>query len=102
MPRKKIHDALDRLAAEERKFLGQEFFAPVIRGGRVTIRIAGIVCQMRVTPREFEGFGVFKAVSHSDATLVREATMSERRKYLALFPRVTLIVSSRGGALLGA
>jgi hypothetical protein len=85
MPRKKIHDALDRLAAEERKFLGAEFLAPVISGGRVGVRIAGVVCQMRVTPREFEGFGVFNAVSHSDAQLVREATMSERRKYLALF-----------------
>jgi hypothetical protein len=102
LPRKKIHDALDRLAAEERKFLGQEFLAPVIRGGRVGVQIAGVVCQMRVTPREFEGFGVFKAVSHADATLVREATMSERRKYLALFPRVTLIVSSRGQTILGA
>jgi hypothetical protein len=97
MARKKIHDALDRLAAEERKFLGAEFFAPVLRGGRVGVRIAGIVCQMRVTPSDFEGFGVLRAASHAEATLVREARMSERRRYLELFPRVLLVVSSRTG-----
>src|SRR5438128_12314621 len=73
MLRKKIHDALSRLAAEERKFLEAEFLAPVLRGGRVGVRIVGVVCQMRVTPADFEGFGVFKPVSHAQATLVRPA-----------------------------
>lgn len=95
MARKKIHDAMDRLAAEERKFLDAEFLAPVLRGGGVSVRIAGVVCQMRVTPRDFEGFGIFKPTSHADATLVRAANMSERRRYLALFPRVLLVVSTR-------
>lgn len=97
MARRKIHDALDRLAAEEQKFLGAQFLAPVVRGrgGRVQVRIAGVVCDMRVTPRDFEGFGVFKPQSHSAARLVRAATMGERRKYLELFPRVLLVISSR-------
>src|SRR5688572_7910527 len=95
MPRKKIHDAMDRLAAEERKFLDAEFLAPVLRGGDVTVRIAGVVCRMRVTPRDFEGFGVFKPASHAEAKLVRPASMGERRKYLTLFPRVLLVVSMR-------
>src|SRR5688500_20219855 len=97
MPRNlKIHDALVRLAAEERKFLDAEFLAPVVRGGggRVQVRIAGVVCDMRVTPRDFHGFGVFKPQSHASARLVREATMSQRRKYLELFPRVLMVVSS--------
>lgn len=95
MARKKIHDALDRLAAEERKFVDAEFLAPVLRGGRVGVRIAGVVCQMRASPADFEGFGVFRATSHAAASLVREAKLSERRKYLQLFPRVLLVVSSR-------
>jgi hypothetical protein len=94
MARKKIHDALDRLAAAERAFLDAEFLAPVLRGGRVGVRIAGVVCEMRVSPRDFAGFGVFRPTSHSAATLVREAKLAERRKYLELFPRVLLIVSS--------
>src|SRR5215207_6121852 len=95
MARKKIHDALDRLAAEERKFLDAEFLAPVLRGGRVGVRIAGVVCQMRFSPADFEGFGVFRPTSHAAAALVREAKLSERRKYLQLFPRVLLVISSR-------
>jgi hypothetical protein len=95
MARKKIHDALDRLAGEEQKFLDAEFLAPVLVGGRVSVRIAGVVCEMQVMPRDFRGFGVFKPISHGEAKLVRAATMSERRKYLELFPRVLLVISSR-------
>ena len=97
--RKNIHDALDRLATEEQKFLDAEFLAPVVRGeagsGRVQVRIAGVVCEMRIAPRNFEGFGVFKPQSHAAARLVRQATMGERRKYLELFPRVLLVIASR-------
>lgn len=95
MARKKIQGALDRLAAAENAFLAAEFLAPVIDGAGVTVRIAGVVCQMRVKPWDFRGFGVFQPKSHAQATLVRPATMSERRKYLALFPRVVLVIQAR-------
>jgi len=95
MPRKKIHDALDRLAGEEQKFLSAEFLAPVLGGGKVNVRIAGVVCAMSVSPRGFHGFGVFKPVSHTQAKLVRTANLSERRMYLELFPRVLLVISAR-------
>ena len=92
MPRKKIQDALGRLAAAEEQFLKEEFLAPVLRGGHVAVRIAGVVCNIRVRPPDFQGFGVFRPTSHSDATLLREAKLSERRRYLELFPRVLLVV----------
>jgi hypothetical protein len=95
MARKKIHEALDRLEAREREFLGAQFLAPVLRGGQVAVRIAGVVCNLRITPRDFEGFGVFQARSHSEATLVRDATMIERRRYLELFASVRLVVCRR-------
>jgi hypothetical protein len=97
MPRKKLDDALNRLAAQEDNFLSAEFLAPVVRGGggRVGVRIANVVCDIRITPRDFEGFGVFKPESHVSARLARPATMSERRKYLELFPRVSLVIRSR-------
>src|SRR5687768_17512505 len=94
-PRRKIHDALEKLAGEEEKFLEAEFLAPVVCGGHVAVRIAGVVCDLRLTPRDFEGIGVFKPQSHASARLVREATMSQRRKYLQLFPRVLLAISTR-------
>jgi hypothetical protein len=95
MPRKPIHDVLDRLAAAEHDFLRSQFLAPMVRGGRANVRIAGVVCAMAVTPVDFRGFGVFQPVSHSQARLLRTASLSERRKYLQLFPRVLLVISSR-------
>lgn len=95
MARNKIHDALDRLAKAEQEFLSAEFLAPVLRGGRVAVRVAGVVCHLNVAPRDFEGFGLFRATSHSDATLIRPAQLGERRRYLALFPRVLLVISGK-------
>ncbi len=102
MPRKSIHDALDRLAAREREFLGTQFLAPVISGGQVAVRIAGVVCNLRVRPADFAGFGVFKAESHSQATLVRAATLTERQRYLELFARVLLVIATREQDLIAA
>ena len=90
-----ITDALKRLAAAEEQFLASEFLSPVIRGGQVTVRIAGVICALRVRPAEFEGWGVFRPVSHSEAALVRQATLAERQRYLDLFPRVRLILADR-------
>src|SRR3954471_19480434 len=83
---------LDRLAAAERGFLASEFLAPVLRGHGVQVRIAGVRCRLRADPADFEGWGVFRPASHAVARLVRPASMAERRRYLALFPAVGLVL----------
>jgi len=93
--RPNLNAALSRLAAAERAFVGSEFLAPVVAGGRVSVRMGGVVCQLEVTPREFDGFGVFRATSHSTAELLREAKLAERRRYLELFPRVGMVIARR-------
>lgn len=99
---KHISDALNRLAEAESRFLASEFLAPVVRGGRVQVRIAGVVCSLRIQPPDFEGWGVFRPASHSEAALVRPAKLAERRRYLDLFPLVRLILTnSRDGRWLG-
>jgi hypothetical protein len=92
---REVTDALSRLAAAEEQFLASEFLAPVICGGTVQVRIAGVICTLRVQPGEFEGWGVFRPVSHSQATLVRQANLTERQRYLELFPLVRLILADR-------
>ena len=89
--KRNILDALARLESAEQAFLRAEFLAPVVGGGKVGVKIAGVRCEMSVEPREYSGFGVFAPLSHAKAKLVRDATMGERRKYLELFPRVRLI-----------
>jgi hypothetical protein len=92
-----VADALARLAAAEQQFLASEFLAPVVRGGRVQVRIAGVVCSLRVAPADFEGWGVLRPASHAEAGLVRPAKLAERQRYLELFPLVRLILASRHG-----
>ena len=85
----------ERLAAAEDRFLTSEFLAPVIRSGNVQVRIAGVVCTLSVRPADFEGWGIFRPASHSDAELVRPAKLAERQRYLELFPLVRLILVDR-------
>ena len=92
-----LSTAFDRLAAAERAFLESEFLAPVLRGGGVQVRIAGVRCSLRVEPADFQGFGVFRPASHAQARLDRPAGMGERRRYLELFPAVSLILCRAEG-----
>src|SRR5438445_3545577 len=89
----KVTDALNRLAAAEERFLASEFLAPVIRGGQVQVRIAGVICTLRVRPADFEGWGVFRPASHAKAALWRPAKLAERQRYLELFPLIRLILT---------
>ena len=90
-------DLLNRFATEEKQFLNREFLAPALPGGVVGVRIGGVVCKIRIDPTTFEGWGVFQPVSHTEAKLVRQATLSERRSYLDLFPLIRQIVCRRAG-----
>ena len=97
MARKRVHSLLEQFAQEEEHFLDRQFLAPALRDGRVRVRIGGSVCQMRIEPRDFQGWAIFQPLSFTEAILVREASLAERRRYLELFPRVQLIVSVRRG-----
>ncbi|HEX4588382.1 MAG TPA: hypothetical protein VH120_00515 [Gemmataceae bacterium] len=90
-----VTDALARLAAAEERFLASEFLAPVARGGRVQVRIAGVINLLRIRPAEFEGWGIFRPASHAEAALVRPASLAERSRYLELFPLVRLILAGK-------
>jgi hypothetical protein len=96
--KKTIHDALNRLAAAEDQFLASRFLAPVVRGRKVQVRIAGVRCQLRVEPQDFTGWGLFRPLSHSTAALDRPAKMAERRRYLDLFPAMSAVLCHQDGA----
>jgi hypothetical protein len=56
-PRRDELGQIERLARDEGLFLAREFLAPVVRGGKVHVRIAGVVCKLRTRPPDFEGWG---------------------------------------------
>jgi hypothetical protein len=97
-----INAALNALAAREARFFASEFLAPVLRGQRVAVRIAGALCGMRPRPASFQGWAVCRPESPADARVVRPATLAERRLYLEALPRVRLILcAADGGRSLG-
>lgn len=94
-----VHDLLNKFENQENEFLQKEFLAPALRGGSVGVRIAGATCEIKVQPADFHGWGVFQPQSHTLAKLVREATLSERRDYLKLFPQIRMHVCRRIGTV---
>ena len=95
--RKRFEDAFGRLAAAEQRFLESEFLAPVLGGGEVQVRIAGVVCRLRIEPADAGGWCVLRPTSHTAARVIRPATMTERQRFLELFPAVRLILCRREG-----
>ena len=89
---KKIRDLIECYAEEENAFLGSDFLAPVLAQSTIAARIAGVICRMRALPGDFEGWGIFRAVSQTAAEFMRPATLSERKSYLQLFPVARLIL----------
>jgi hypothetical protein len=92
-----IQETLARLAAAEEQFLGVDFLAPALPGSPVQVRIAGVVCSLKITPSDYTGWGVFRASSHTEAKLIRPAKLSERRQYLELFPLVRMLLVQKQG-----
>ena len=95
MPPNKHKDTFARLKQAEESFLKQEFLAPVTRGGKVRVKVSGISYELSITPPDFTGFGVFRPTTHRTAEYVRDASLSERGRYLTLFPEVKLVLCFR-------
>lgn len=88
-------DLINRMAEAEANFRAGEFLAPVVRGGIVFVRIAGVICQFRVRGAK-PGWGIFRA-NGTFADFLRPATLSERQRYLKLFPRQPMVLVAHDG-----
>lgn len=80
-----------KMEEEEKKLSQTTFLAPITVGGRVRIRVAGIVYEMKVRTRE-TGFCILRMVDAGVAEVVETAPLSLASKYLALFPRLRLVL----------
>jgi hypothetical protein len=90
-----IHDLLDKMAAAEDAFLQTEFLAPVLPHGQVRVRIAGLVCTLRVVEPFEPGWSILKPLAMDRARVVSKAGLGQIREYLALFPAVRLTLLAR-------
>ncbi|HEV8190794.1 MAG TPA: hypothetical protein VGP82_04820 [Ktedonobacterales bacterium] len=94
----RIEDLLKKLEAAEHEFLSREVLAPLLPARPVQVRIAGIVCSLKVERGAFTGWAVLQPLAVDRARVVRPASLSEVRAYLQLFPPIRLITVVRDGA----
>lgn len=85
-------DLFAKLAAEEEQFFNSEFLSPVVRGRPVRVRISGITVTLKVRPANFEGWGIFRSEDQTTARHVGEPTRAQKRQYLELYPKFSMIM----------
>jgi hypothetical protein len=90
-----IYELLNKMELAEQAFLDTEFLAPVLPDGRVRVRIAGIVCTLRVIGRRDPGWAILRPLDMERARVVIEPSLAQIRDYLALFPALRLLLVAR-------
>lgn len=93
-----IHDLLNKMASAEEAFLRTEFLAPVMANGQVRVRIAGLVCTLRVVGTPSPGWAILKPLAMDQAQVIAKPSLRQVRDYLALFPAARLLLLARAGA----
>lgn len=94
----------DSLIAErapvEFQILKTDFVAPVLRESYLRIRVDGVLCQLLPEEPDFEGWGLFRPSSLSQARRL-EKTPDETliSAYLSLFPSVSLVLHRIEGGI---
>ena len=85
-----------KFSQEENNFVKSDFFSPVLRGKPVRVKINDIIMQMQiVSPKKFEGWGVFRPTNFKEAKYIRKPTMTEKQQYFELFPELRFILCLR-------
>ncbi|MEG4271312.1 MULTISPECIES: hypothetical protein [unclassified Microcoleus] len=85
-----IRKILSQLAAREGQLLDTQFLAPCVRGGSVRIRVSSMVYTFQASPRNFEGWAIFKPINEKIAAVVEEPSLPPVAEYLQLLVPVRL------------
>jgi len=83
------------MEAAEQAFLQAEFLAPVLARGSVRVRIAGLLCTLRVVGDPEPGWAILKPLALDRAQVVARPGPLQIRRYLELFPLVRLLLVRR-------
>jgi hypothetical protein len=92
-----IYNLLDRMESAEEAFLRTEFLAPVLPGSQVRVRIAGIVCTLRVVGQADPGWAILRPLALDRAQVIGKPGLRQVRDFLALFPALRLLLVVRSG-----
>lgn len=83
---------IKQLAQQEKQLAETTFLAPLVRGGKVRVRVDGIVYELQVDDRRFEGWGIFRMTGPGQAALVEPASLSLIGSYLKLLAQKKFVL----------
>lgn len=81
---------LAQITSEEQQLLSSQFLAPCPAGGRVRVRVCGLVYTFAAEPKQFAGWGIFEPTDVQTAQVVEEADVSAIDRYLQHFEQFRL------------
>lgn len=88
-------DIVARLAKQEREASKGVILAPVRPGAKVRVRISGVIWELEVVDRPYTGWALLRVTAPGRAAIAGVPTPRQIREYLALFPRVRLVLLER-------
>lgn len=93
-----VRRLISELAAAEDETRRRQLLAPCLPGGKIRVRVAGLILSLQPSPPAFEGWGIFTAVQERTADLVQEADLPLVLRYLERLPslRVRLVCPLQG------
>ncbi len=88
-------ELVEHLARQEEALRWTCFLAPCVAGGKVRARIEGLVHDFEPRPRDFEGWGLFRAIDSQIAEVVEAASPRLVDDYLRLLAPFRLLLAAR-------
>lgn len=85
-------DLINKFAAKEEELVGSKILAPVLKGADVRVKIGGVICELKTNDQHFEGFAILEVENLRNAKILGEPTLRQTAEYLALFPRLRLVL----------
>src|SRR5579859_1987558 len=90
-PKTNLHALISKLNQESKQLLEREIIAPLLPGGKIRTRIAGMVYEFKLKGN-FAGWGRFRPLNEREAEALGEALPWERGAYLEQFPALRVIL----------
>jgi hypothetical protein len=86
-----IRGLVSKLNQQSKQLLEREIVAPLLPGGRIRTRIAGMVYEFKLKGK-FVGWGRFRPLNEREAEPLGEALPWERGTYLEQFPALRVVL----------
>jgi hypothetical protein len=85
---------VSKLARQEKELHNSSFIAPYVGGGKVRLRLEGIIYELEVGDCP-DGWAIMQVIGDGKARFLQRAPLPAVKKYLQLLPRLRLILVDR-------